>query len=185
MPALSLADAKAQLNIDADGQDAELGDYVAGVNEVVEFYIGPVDDRTVVERWEGGRPSLAVRHRPVVALTSVTSSADSTPVVELGEVDVDHTLGVLRLRSGGLWPAGPLLVTYVAGRGGEAPPSANIAARMIMQHLWETQRGGDSRRPDLAGGLEPAPVVSGGFTFSVPRRAIQLLEPHSTGPAVA
>lgn len=185
MPALSLEDAKAQLKITGTSLDAELLDYIAGVNETVEFYIGPVDDRTVTERWDGGRPLLAVRHRPVVALTSVTSVGDGEAAVGVDEVDVDHTLGVLRLRSGGLWPAGPLLVTYVAGRGGQAPPAANIAARMIMQHLWETQRGGDTRRPDLAGGLEPAPAVSGGFTFSVPRRAIQLLEPHTTGPAVA
>lgn len=184
MPALSLADAKAQLHMTGTGVDTELQDYVDGVNEIIEYHIGPVDDRTVTERWDGGQPALAVRHRPVVSLSSVTAIADGAELVPVGEVDVDHTLGVLRLRSGGLWPAGPMAVTYVAGRGGTAPSAANIAGRIIIQHLWETQRGGDVRRPDLAGGLETV-TVSGGFTFSVPRRAIQLLEPHATGPAVA
>jgi hypothetical protein len=184
VPALSLADAKAQLNVTGTGQDDELSDYVDAVNEVLEYYIGPVDDRTVVERWDGGRQSIAVRHRPIVALTSVTNVEDDAEVTSVDEVDVDFTLGVLRLKSDARWPAGRMKVTYVAGRGGEAPAAANIAGRIIIQHLWETQRGGDTRRPDLAGGTETV-TVSGGFTFSIPRRAIQLLEAHSIGPAVA
>ncbi|ASU83578.1 phage gp6-like head-tail connector protein [Nocardiopsis gilva YIM 90087] len=183
MPALTLAAAKKQLNITSTTHDTELQDYVDGVNEVVEFYVGPVDDRTVVERWTGARRAIAVRHRPVVSLTSVTYLVDGSEVAAVADVDVDIELGVLRLKTAEWWPEGRYLVEYVAGRGGSAPAAADIAGRIIIQHLWETQRGGDSRRPDLAGGLET--VTTGGFTFSVPRRAIQLLEAHSTGPAFA
>lgn len=184
MPALTLDGAKAQLNITSTSHDAELADYVAAVNEVIESYVGPVDDRTVVERWTGGRRTIAVRHRPVVSVTSVTYLDDGADAAAVSDIDLDTELGVLRLKTAEWWPSGRLRVEYVAGQGGEAPAAADIAARIIVQHLWETQRGGDSRRPDLAGGLE-VPASGGGFTFSVPRRAIQLLEAHATGPAVA
>lgn len=185
MPALTLEAAKSQLKITVDKHDADLTSYVDGVNEVIEHYIGPVDDRQVVERWRGWRETIAVRHTPVVRVDSVTY-LDGTQAVAVDDIDVDAATGALQLISSALWPAGRLRIAYTAGRGGTAPHSAEVAALMIVQHLWEVRRGADSRRPaysPVEGGT--VQVATPNFTYSVPRRAIQLLEAYATGPAVS
>ena len=184
MPALTLEAAKSQLKITKDTHDADLALYVAGVNEVIEHYIGPVDDRQVVERWSGWRPVIAVRHTPVVSVDEVTY-LDGGQAVAVDDIDVDATTGALQLISSTRWPAGRLRLAYTAGRGGVAPPSATTAALMIIQHLWEVRRGADSRRPAYSSVEGTQQVYTPNFTYSVPRRAIQLLEAHATGPAVS
>lgn len=187
MPALTLQGAKSQLNIaeDVTKHDAELEDYVAAVNEIIEHYIGPVDDVTVTERWTGRRKTIAVRELPLSSLVGVTYLDDGSEVAPLGDIDVDTETGVLQLRHAVWWPPGRFLVEYTAGRGGTAPSSADIAARIIVQHLWATQRGGGTRRPDLSGVGDMEQVQTANWTFSVPRRAIQLLEARAMGPALA
>lgn len=188
MPVLTLAKAKSQLKIPVanTAHDDELTEYVDGVNEVVEYYIGPVDNREVVERWSGWLETIAVRHTPVVEVVEVVY-LDDTLAVDVDDIDVDTVTGELRRISACRWPTGMLKVTYTTGRGGVAPHSAVVAGLMIIQHLWEVRRGADARRPNFSP-VENNTVqvsTSGGFTFSVPRRAVQLLEAHMTGPAAA
>jgi hypothetical protein len=76
-------------------------------------------------------------------------------------------------------------VTYTAGRGGVTPKSALVAALMILQHLWEVRRGADARRPTYSPVEQVATVVTPNYTYSVPRRALQMLEADMTGPAIA
>jgi hypothetical protein len=58
------------------------------------------------------------------------------------------------------------------------------AARIILQHLWRTQRAG--RRGGVAGGgddyavTEPIP----GIGYAVPNRALELLAPDRLAPEV-
>ncbi|MFC9085356.1 head-tail connector protein [Nocardiopsis dassonvillei] len=184
MPVLTLDAAKRQLKITTDAHDQDLADYIAGVTEVVEHYVGPVDDRQVVERWSGWREVIAVRHTPVVEVVEVTY-LDGGQAVDVADVDVDPVTGALQLISATRWPAGRLRITYTAGRGGVAPHSAQVAALMIVQHLWEVRRGADSRRPTFSPVEPTVNVTTPNYTFSVPKRAVQLLEPHATGPAVS
>jgi hypothetical protein len=66
------------------------------------------------------------------------------------------------------------------------PPTINLAARILLQHLWRTQYGASRVGPSIGGGddyavTEPVP----GFGYAVPNRVLQLLQPYKTPPAVA
>lgn len=68
MALLTLAEAKAQLNIRSDDDDTELTAYIEAVGPVIERFVGPVDPREVVETQDGGRV-MVLRTLPVLALT--------------------------------------------------------------------------------------------------------------------
>lgn len=185
MALLTLADAKAQLNITGTADDDELQVYVDSVTPVIENYVGPVEPREVVETHDGGvRLVLVLRQTPVLSLTAVSSvlSGGMVPSVE-DLVLVDPGTGEVRRRDGG-YLRGLLQVTYQAGRP-SVPPTINLAARILVQHLWRTQR--PTRGGGLAGGgddysvNEPIP----GFGYAVPNRVLELLEPYRLPPGVA
>ncbi|MFB8251721.1 hypothetical protein ACFC5H_08950 [Streptomyces rochei] len=92
--------------------------------------------------------------------------------------------GIVRYRGGSftgtLWR-----VTYTAGRG-EVPPTINLAARILLQHLWRTQYGASRGLGSIGGGddfsvTEPVP----GWGYAIPNRVLQLLEPYKVPPGVA
>jgi hypothetical protein len=88
-------------------------------------------------------------------------------------VDADAGI-VTRKAAFGLWfSGGPWDVVYEAGRA-QVPANISHAARIILQHIWSTQRSRDARRPPVAtaGELE---LRAAGVAFSVPRRAVELL----------
>ena len=99
------------------------------------------------------------------------------------EQRTDGPVGIVSRKDGGQL-RGPLRVTYRAGR---LIVAENIsgAARIILQHLWATQR------PTRGGGLpgarddfsvtEPIP----GLGYAIPNRAVQLLNPDDQGPGLA
>ncbi|MFG2515966.1 head-tail connector protein [Streptomyces sp. NPDC048584] len=188
MALLTLAEAKAQLNLTGDGDDVELQDYIDSVTAVVEEYCGPIEPRAVTERHdaESGRSVIVLRTTPVLSLTSVTpvlTGGVSHPVAGL---DLDPDTGAVRRLDGGRF-RGLLLFTVQAGRAGvpPVPPTVNLASRMLVQHLWRTQR--PSRSGGLAGGGddytvgEPIP----GFGYAVPNRVLELLAPYRLPPGVA
>jgi hypothetical protein len=51
------------------------------------------------------------------------------------------------------------------------PAAFNVAARIILQHLWETQHG-PSARPSM-GGEET--MIMPGWGFAIPNQAAELL----------
>lgn len=169
---ISLADAKEQLNITATNGDAELSAFIQAASQVVEGYVGAVGRRTVTATVRGGY-SIALPTYPVISLTSMTAAASG--VVTYGDMsgfDVNTTTGVIRLLSG-LHIDGPQRVVYVAGRA-VVPPDITLATRVIVQHLWSTQRGG-STRPGMGGSgdITDQQLVLAGF--AIPRRAVELL----------
>lgn len=181
---MSLADAKAQLNKSGATNDAELRDYVEAVTRAVEFFVGPVVRRTVVEDHAGGGRTLVLRQIPAVSLTSVAAvlSVGSLSYT-VADLDLDAASGVVRRRDGQLLD-GPVRVTYVAGRSA-VPPNIMLAARMILQHLWRTQMG--SQFQSRVSALDPNDYseVLPGLGFAVPNRALQLLQPDRLPPGIA
>lgn len=175
MALLTVADAKAQLNIAVVTYDAELQVYCDAVVELVEDKVGAVDNRSAsdIVGAAGGGMALLLPTTPVVSLTSMVSIYDSSvyDVTSLYVEDPDS--GVVRRKTGvPIGGRGPWTITYVAGRG-SVPPALNLAARIIVAHLWETQRG-------RAGGRGPSAnselsVVPAGY--AVPNRAKELLAP--------
>jgi hypothetical protein len=179
---LPLQDAKDMLNIPQSNTsaDTELGSFIATVETSLEGLTGgPLVNRTITERAEldGTQTVLQVRLRPLVSVTSIVSVASGQALTISDGLDIDPNAGTIRRKLA--YPFyGPyfqwlpvMTITYVAGWGTSVPAAFNTAARIIVQHLWETQHG-PAQRPSM-GGLELTTVP--GFSFAIPSRAAELL----------
>lgn len=178
---LSLADAKKHLNKTGIADDDEIRAWIEATTRAVEFFVGPVVVRTVTETHDARQTqALALRERPVLGLVSMVPVRTGGATYTVDGLDVDEH-GIVRRLDGG-WFCGPLRVTYTAGR---RIITANItaAARIILQHLWRTQMGPSrtARGTQDFDVTEPIP----GLGYAIPNRAVQLLNPDSTGPGVA
>lgn len=192
MSFITLQDVKDQLNITTNTYDVELGGYLAAACDIVEEWAGVVEQRTIVGEFVDmlgysqatfidplGRSSLGtrvmvLRHRPVISITSITSSP-SGAVFDPSWFNVDAATGIVRRIDGSTF-FGQMTVTYVAGYA-TPPPWAVLAAKIIVQHLWRTQRG--SRK-----GMGDDPGLVAGVGFLVPNQAAALLESHRLTPSV-
>lgn len=188
MALLTLAEAKAQLDISGIGDDVELQVYVEALTAAIERHVGPVENREVAETIEGRSASMCLSHIPAVALVSVTPAVESGDALDLAGLVLDGATGIVRYRGGSF--AGTLWrVTYTAGRAAsqaEIPPTINLAARILLQHLWRTQYGASRGLSGAGGGddysvTEPIP----GWGYAIPNRVLQLLEPYKVPPGVA
>ena len=181
---LPLADAKDQLNIPqaVTTYDAEIQSWIATIGTSMEAMTGgPLINRSVTERAEFtcDLMSLRLRQRPIVSVTQIVSIPNGAVVDISGGLDIDPLAGVVYTKGGWAFSAfSPLAtVTYVPGWGVQAPPAFNSAARIILDHLWETQHG-PATRPSL-GPVDITPVP--GFSFAIPSRAAELLNGSLNG----
>lgn len=180
---LSLADARKHLNRVSATDDDELRFWVNATTRAVEFFVGPVVVRSFTEQHQvRNADAVVLQHTPVVAVTAVDSVLTDAAAYAVDSLGMDGTTGaVFRLDGGRL--SGRLRFTYRAGR---TVITENIsgAARIILQHLWETQRAG---RGGLAGGSRDGDVTEPipGLGYAVPNRAVQLLEPDRLPPGAA
>ena len=184
MALLTLAEAKAQLDITGTAEDVELQAYIEALTAAIERHVGPVETRQFAETVEGRSACLCLSNIPVVALVSVVPAVDTGDPLDLSSLVLDGATGIVRYRGGSfagtLWRA-----TYTAGRGA-VPPTINLAARILLQHLWRTQYGASRGLSGIGGGedfsvTEPAP----GWGYAIPNRVLQLLEPYKVPPGVA
>ena len=174
---LSLAVAKAHLNMSQDrtADDDELRAMIEAVTAVIERHRGEVvARRTIVEDNPAGSGAhIALLYHPVVSVTSmldVNGAAMAT-----GDYFLDAQNGILTALGG--VGRKPRRVTYVAGYM-SVPANYILAAKIILGHLWQTQRiqnigtqptlGNQSRRED-------AIVTPSGMGYAIPHRAIELL----------
>lgn len=176
---LSLADAKAQLNITSTRNDEEIRGWLETVTAAVEHFTGITVQRSFTEVHRiprRGAPSFALLRTPALEITAATGA-------DVDSMDLDPSAGVVHHTDGGLF-CGRVEVTYLAGRD-EVPAPIRDAAKVILQHLWRTQRN-TSRGPVPGGGddfsvTEPVP----GLGYAIPNRALQLMEPYRLPPGVA
>lgn len=177
---ISLADAKAHLNIPATstGDDEELRAWISATTAVVEFEVGPCLRRTYTQRVGNGAYWM-LHTVPALAVTSVAGVLTGAATVSFADLDLDPDTGQVQRLDGAAFTGGPWTVTYTAGRA-VIPPNVTSAAKIILKHLWETQRG--AGRPSW-GGQDPDLVAGPGF--AIPHRALELLRPHKRGPQVA
>lgn len=182
MALLTLDEAKAQLDIETTQNDVELQAYVDSLTTVIEGYIGPVENREVTETVTGCGPLLSLLQPPVVSLTSFTPILTGGTSLDVARLHVDGPSGTVRRLDGGRFVGGPWTAVYQAGRGSIAP-TINLAARILLQHLWRTQNGGarGGARADDFDVTEP--IV--GFGYAVPNRVLQLLESFKQPPGIA
>lgn len=174
---LSLSEAKKQLNIDADDldDDEEIQGFIRSVTAVCERHAGALGRTTYVEKHRGGY-ALALNRSPVLSLTSVVATATGGVDQTVADLDMDGPSGIVVRLDGGRM-CGPFRVTYVAGRL-DIPPHIRQAALIILQHMWETQRG---TMGVSTGGSDE--VYDPRFGFAIPRRALELLGEQIPGIA--
>jgi hypothetical protein len=182
---VSLADAKGQLHIPAadHGSDDLLRDYIAGVTGALEEYKHEVIvRRTVTDRLDlsrlgwcgyGGlrRQQFWLRSAPVISLTSMVSW-DGTMTWDVTQMAVSPS-GVVRVMNG---PpvTGIVDVASVAGLA-VIPARYKRGALIMMQHLWETQRG---QLAALSGVMGPEEHFrQPGEFFTVPDKAKEWMGP--------
>lgn len=184
---VSLADAKAHLDITTTTDDDELRGWIESVTHLVEQFTGTCARGAVVEDHDiqpSGVRALVLRRTPVISVTSATAILTGGTSYTAGSLDVDTQMGIMRRLDGGRL-YGPLRVTYTAGRA-VIPANITAAAKIILQHLWRTQYGASRATSTIGGGDDynvTEPIA--GFGYAIPNRALQLLEPHRLPPGVA
>ena len=184
---LPLQDAKDALNIPQANttSDSEIAAYIATIRSSIEGMTGgPLVNRTITaERSEmmARQTVIPVRHRPLVSVTSIASASGGAIDISAG-LDLDANAGLIR-RQLGLPFYGPFFqwlpqvtVTYVAGWGSTVPSAFGVAARIILQHLWDTQRGA-AGQPLQGEELVTPP----GFGYAIPAAAAELLDGSQNG----
>ena len=179
---VSLADAKRHIGKDpADTvDDDELREHIEATTGLVEDIRGEaVVRRTVVEDIDVGRPTAAVAlaTSPVISLTSV-ASVDGSTTWNVADLHVAGH-GIVIAQSGQAL-FGLVRFTYVAGYT-VIPANFVLAAKIIIQHVWETQqRPSLSPRGTFTGprgtvSIESETMTTIGLGYAVPNRALQLL----------
>ena len=184
---LPLQDAKDALNIpqSTTTNDNEIQAYIATIESCIESYTGgPLVSKVITERTEmmSGQTVIPVRQRPLVSVTSITSASGGVIDISAG-LDLDANAGLIR-RKLGLPFYGPFFVwlpqvqvTYIAGWGPAVPAAFNTAARIILQHLWQTQRGETA----IPVAFSEATITPPGFGFAIPNAAAELLDGSMNG----
>jgi uncharacterized phiE125 gp8 family phage protein len=183
MTLVTLAEAKAQLNITTSEHDTELGVYLAALAGAIERATGEApEQRTATERLSFRHPVgvFALSVLPVDSLTSV-ARIDGTETWDVADLDVDPGSGVVVVKSGGNAVCGDVRVVYTAGHE-TVPGNVKLAALIILQHVWETQRGAVSGGGGALG-AEETYEIGAGSGFALPRRALELLGDRLPGVA--
>jgi hypothetical protein len=174
---LSLRDGKDHLNIPQTNTtyDSEIQSKIATIQANLEKLTGgPIITRSITERapCPYGHNTIAVRQRPLVGVTSITDVASGV-AQSTSDLEIDSNAGIIRRKLG--WPflgwGGAYTVVYTAGWGTAVPPSFNEFARIVLEHLWQTQHG-PSLRPSIGGEEE---VTLPGFGYAIPNRAVELI----------
>ncbi len=182
---LPLQDGKDQLNIpqSVTTYDNELQSYIATIETSLEGATGgPLASRVVTERAEldGTCTVLQLQQRPVVSVTSITPAATGMAADLTAGLDIDKSAGIIRALGGrtlgSSWNAA-VTVVYVAGWGTVMPAAFNLFGRMVLQHMWRTQRGETSQ--PMQGGEEL--VTLPGWGFAIPAAAAELLNGSQGG----
>lgn len=171
---VSLQDVKQTLNITTSTYDEELRIYIEAATTAAEDHRDEVIAKRTVTYKDAfyGCSEVVLPYRPVVTLTSVIN-VETGLVYNLNGYNIDQNSGKVRALTGGNF-TGLLEFTYVAGYT-VVPPAFALAVRIIVQHLWETQRGpmGASR---FAGSLDDAALMRfRSMNIFVPPRAQELL----------
>lgn len=182
-PIVALADVKAHLNksLTDTTDDTELLAMIAATGRVVDWKIGPVVPRTVTSVIR--RPGWKVRlpQYPVISLMSTSALVDGVTPDPVTDLDFEPDTGIVWRADGAPMVGGQRMV-YVAGR---TVVGANVteAALVIVEHLWDTQRGG-SATPARVFGAEETTMIPG-LGFAVPNRALEMLAPDALGSFLA
>jgi hypothetical protein len=167
---VSLADARAHLNMTATTNDEELRRFVEAATDFIEGRIGPVVRRTIAKTVIPGADGRLYLNGPAISLTTITAAYGSGGTYTVGDYYLDTGNGVVHPPYYGSTFTLPVTVTYVGGRV-IVPPAIRQAALDYIKWLWESQRGATA-----------LPLPGGEFgvatSATVPWKITQALEPY-------
>jgi hypothetical protein len=199
---VSLADAKAHLNKaatspnPATSDDAELVGFIHSASAVVNWLCGYSRPTSFTEfttpRWNAlvtpmnVYASVVTQRLPLLTVTSIVPQFYGGPLPLTGLVtDPDAGIIYIPLSSLAVGYIGPVALTYQAGRQ-SVPTVLREAALIILQNLWETQRGPAGGSGPRMGGLDDMVQVPGMGSY-IPSKAMQLMResPYFAAAGVA
>ena len=167
-----------------NANENEIRRFIDASTDLAENYVGQVLGRRTFtnELYDGGTEFIRIRNPKAISITSVTENGLA---VSASNYVLDYTgQRLYRIGSGtlyatnsyGYWTQGMnnVSITYVAGYV-NPPMSAKQGVLEIIRHLWQTQRGAINvmSRTNSGDELYSTP------TYSLPRRAMELLDPTS------
>lgn len=177
MSLVTLDEVKQQLGIELDdhGDDDELWFYVAGITSVAE----DKTNRVLAKREVTARLSLRgarrfrLPHKPVISMTSLISLDGAISYdVSATAMYVDGDTGLVDVLPSASAPIGLCLATYQAGYA-TVPEKYRRGALIVLQHVWETQRGVGSSEPGVLGADDYERLRISGQFFSIPKKALE------------
>lgn len=174
VPLVSLADAKARLNMTGDDHDEELRRVIVAATGRASREVGrrlrPAGSITqTVDMTCRRSPAVVV---PTPTLLSVTSVTQDGTTVDAGDYEMAYDGQSVRRRDGSLW-SGVVAITGAVGVAGDDLAIAQQAVLELTAHLWETQRVPMGRNTPNT----PTP----GMGHALPYRVTEMLEPLRLG----
>lgn len=173
MSVVTVAEAKADLNMTSAVSDAEVQSFLNRAEAALARKVGPLAATATTSRVRGGDWQLVLPVTPVISLTSVTPAGGTALTV--GDLYVSPE-GLVEYALTSTWfPSATYTVVYSAGRT-TLPDDLKNAALRLTAHMWETQRGGGARpgRPAMEGLANTLP----GSAYMFPHRVNELIAPH-------
>lgn len=181
---VSLDEVKSHLNITSTTNDEEIRRFIDAATDLCEQYVGCVLGRQTFanEAYDGNTDQIRLRNPRAMSVTSVVENGRTL-------ASTDYTLDptgqrLMRLTTGalsspsyfGAWAPGVnnVVVSYVSGFI-NPPPAAKQGVLETVRHLWQTQRGTVNAISRSQSGDDYYPAS----TYSLPRRAMELLDPVS------
>lgn len=172
---VSLSEVKAHLNMTSTTHDEELRGFIEAATKAAEDHRQETIARRTVRHYRQvrNRTWIVLPRVPVISLTSV-QAIDLSKTWTVNSLHIDSATGRVTALPGSPPFDGDLEFTYVAGYR-SVPGAFVLAVKLIVQHLWETQRGpaGSSR---FAGTIDDANLLRfRGIDIFIPPRAQELL----------
>jgi hypothetical protein len=184
---VSLAEMKSTLNITPTNtvNDAKLMGFIHAATSIINRECGYTAPTVFTETVEGradnsGRQFIVLARTPVLSVATITPTMQGFPTIDLSTLNITTESGIVYTSN--WFPFyGPVNVTYTAGRP-SIPSALREACLLIVQDMWDTQRGGATRVPSFGGNED-----SGDATQGLPYRALQLMRmsPYDAAPGIA
>ncbi len=183
---LSLPAAKETLNITSQQFDNEIVAYVEAATDMIEARVGPIVSRTVTETLTASDGVLVLSYLPVISITSVVGVFSGALTYLPAGLTANPRSGVVRALDRSSLRTDSYTVVYVAGRTGPIAPRFMQAARVLLQHLWSTQRGsgGGAARGSGGGAARGSNEPPAGVGYSMPNRVLELLALDMSLPGI-
>lgn len=200
---VTLTEAKAETNISSSVDDDELQAKIDAATAILENHpLYTIKDHVSSATWtewaDGGNEQIVLKHYPVLSVASVAEYTPAAQVIAAEPTDttatftgygytIDTDSGILTRTSSGLpttWTDGRVKIVYTAGVT-TVPADIREAALQLIEHLWQTQRGGQGTGVPAGLDAQDYTAETGGIAYNLPNRVVELLEPYRKTPAIA